>query len=206
MKVYFVRHGESRDNIRGIHQTGVTPLSDLGRRQAYTVAGRFTNIPIDAAFSSDFLRASETARAIRNVISVRVKHLDLLREIKRPTEIEGLSHRDREALRVHDLIHENRNNPDWHFSDEENFYDLKNRAEKFIEFLNKRNNKNVLVVSHGIMLRTIVGCMIFGNHFSPDIFTAMCMQMRIKNTGITLCERTRHGWKLVVWNDHAHLG
>ena len=204
--MYFVRHGESRDNIKRIHQTGTTPLSDLGRRQAHTVAGRFANIPIDAAFSSDYLRASDTARAIRNVITVRIKHLDLLREVKRPTELEGLPHNDREAIRVHDLIHQHRTEPDWHYSDEENFFDLRNRANRVIDFLNKRQHKNVLVVSHGIMLRTIVGAMVFGEYFTPDIYDRMCIQMRIKNTGITLCERTRHGWKLVVWNDHAHLG
>lgn len=206
MKVYFVRHGESRDNVRGVHQTGATPLSPLGRRQAHIVAGRFANIPIEVAFSSDYIRASETAQAIRNVTGVRIRHIPLLREVKRPTEVEGLEHRDEAVQRVDDIMYENRHNPQWHYSDEENFFDLRQRSRQFVDFLNKLNVKNALVVSHSITLRMIVGSMIFGDLLNPDLFTNMCIQMRIKNTGITVCERTRHGWKLVVWNDHAHLG
>lgn len=206
MHIYFVRHGESVGNVHNVHQNHTSPLTREGRRQAHIAAARFAHIPIDAAFSSDFLRASETAKAIAHVIHPRIRYTPLLREMHGPRELEGLHYGSKRAKEIRDALRVHRSERDWHFSDEENFYDLQARAIEFIDLLGKQKKKHILVVTHGLMLRMIVGTMLFQELFSPDLFSAMFMTMRTRNTGITMVEHTRWGWKLNVWNDHAHLG
>jgi len=64
-KIYLVRHGQSVDNNSGVfggqHDT---PLTDRGRQQARDSKALFANISFDDAFSSDLLRASQTAEII----------------------------------------------------------------------------------------------------------------------------------------------
>lgn len=65
IEFFFVRHGETADNAAGILQGQLdSPLNALGRSQASSVAQALAGMRIDAAYSSDLLRAAQTARAI----------------------------------------------------------------------------------------------------------------------------------------------
>ena len=61
-----LRHGETEWNLSGRWQgqAADTPLTDLGREQARIVAGRLRAYPIRAIYSSDLLRAFETAQIV----------------------------------------------------------------------------------------------------------------------------------------------
>ena len=60
-----VRHGETAWNAEGrIQGHSDTPLSEHGIRQARAAASRLADPVIDAAYSSDLVRASETARML----------------------------------------------------------------------------------------------------------------------------------------------
>ena len=60
-----VRHGETLGNREGRFQVYDTPLSDTGRAQAARVAERLAaEEPIDALYTSDLIRALETATII----------------------------------------------------------------------------------------------------------------------------------------------
>ena len=64
--VYFVRHGETDDNVAGIMQgcQRDTPLNDNGRRQAGELQ-KTTRLPADAeVYSSPMKRALETAQIV----------------------------------------------------------------------------------------------------------------------------------------------
>jgi len=65
MKLILVRHGETEENKKGILQ-GHLPgkLTELGRDQAKKLALRLKDEKIDAIFSSDLARASDTTREI----------------------------------------------------------------------------------------------------------------------------------------------
>ena len=62
----FVRHGETDANRAGILQGGSVnlPLNETGKLQAEAAAEYLKSEAFDAAFSSDLLRAAETARII----------------------------------------------------------------------------------------------------------------------------------------------
>ena len=94
MKVYFVRHGESQGNVLRIHQDGKVKLSDHGQEQAKNVAERFAHINIDVILASDYERAFKTAQTIAKKKDLPVTTTPLLREVKRPTEIEGKKYDD----------------------------------------------------------------------------------------------------------------
>ncbi len=58
VKIYIVRHGETKENREGIIQGQLdTKLNDIGLQQAALVAEVFKDVPLIAAFSSDLERA-----------------------------------------------------------------------------------------------------------------------------------------------------
>ncbi|MDE6107837.1 MAG: histidine phosphatase family protein, partial [Oscillospiraceae bacterium] len=64
-KIYLIRHAQSEGNLyRRALGWYDGPVSLLGRQQIAALAERFRDIPVDAVYSSDLLRAQETAKAI----------------------------------------------------------------------------------------------------------------------------------------------
>lgn len=53
------------------------PLNELGQRQAATLAGALKDIPVDAVYCSDLLRAVQTAEAILSKLG-----LPLLKDVR----------------------------------------------------------------------------------------------------------------------------
>ena len=65
MKVYFVRHGQSQHNLeKRASGWSAAPLSELGHEQARSIAPLFRDIKMDKVFSSDLLRARQTAQEV----------------------------------------------------------------------------------------------------------------------------------------------
>lgn len=77
-----VRHGETDDNIPPIVVQGFsdTPLNDTGRRQAAELAEQLASEPICSVWSSDLVRASETAQIVGVRIGVAPRLDPRLRE------------------------------------------------------------------------------------------------------------------------------
>lgn len=65
-RIYLIRHAESIANAKGIYQgqSYDSDLSPLGIKQAEALRQRFSNIPLDAIYSSPLRRTMQTARAI----------------------------------------------------------------------------------------------------------------------------------------------
>ncbi len=64
--IYLVRHGQSEWNVQSLMQgkTSGVPLTKTGVKQAREIAGRFKLIKFAAIFSSDLMRARQTAQII----------------------------------------------------------------------------------------------------------------------------------------------
>ncbi len=207
MRLYLVRHGESTSNAHLIHQDGGVELSAFGLRQAKFVAKRFHKIPTDLIIASDYSRARQTAEEIKKITKKNIVFTSLLEEVKRPSEIEGLRYDHSEAIRIKKIIREHKHNPKWHYSDEENFYDFKERCQEFARYLLKRKEKNIVVTTHGFVMRMLIGLMMFGDELVLEQYEHLLGFLELSNTGITIVEKTDAGnWKLVSWNDYAHLG
>lgn len=206
MKVYFVRHGESEFNAQKKHHHSEVELSEHGRKQAVIVAKRFLRISVDVIFTSTLTRAYKTANIIAATLKKKIIQTSLLAEIKWPSEIAGFSIDDPEAIRIRALMEEHWSDASWHYSDEENFFDAKARAQKFLLMLAERKEENILAVTHRGFLKMVLSLMAAGEKLTPELFLGVRDFFVHRNTGITLCEYDERGWRLITWNDHAHLG
>lgn len=206
-KIYFVRHGQTNSLDNKIVQSASSELSATGILQSEEAAKKLKNLPIDLILSSDFKRGIQTAEIINKLLNKEVIFTEYLREAKRPTEIEGKPKLDPFVVDVRKQMYD-KFDDDWHYSDEDNYYDLKKRTENFFEYISTRSEINILAVTHYIILRTIVGFAVFGKNFNPQLLKRMIYYMRLDNTGITVIEKreTDDDWQLVTWNDYAHLG
>jgi len=206
MKVYFVRHAESKLGAAGIHQKDSTELSETGIKQAKILAKRFSRISIDIILCSSHQRAKQTAAIINQSLKKPIEFTPLLGETRKPTEIQGKKVDDLGVVEIKELIKKHYHKGNWRHSDEETFDDLKERAEKAINLISNLKKENILVVTHGMIMRTIIPMMIFGG-LTPDMSVKINESFKTNNTGITLCEYTEEKkWVLRTWNDHAHLG
>lgn len=208
MLVYLVRHGESEGNKSQTYQFPETELSETGKRQAEILAERLAKIPIDFIYASSLKRAQQTAEIISKVKNLKIETWDDIREIRRPSILRGKHVRSVEAELFEKAYLKNYKNPSWKFSDEENFSDLKVRAEKVLNHLLKNHSdQNVLLVSHGTFIKTLTSLVLFRESLTAEIFWNFRHHTTIKNTSITICEHTeKFGWSLVSWNDMQHLG
>lgn len=205
MKVYFVRHGRSSLG-ESRHQLPDTSLSEQGLREAEAVARRFTHLSIDTILTSSYTRALQTAAEIEKIKSVPLVESELLIERKMPSLFLGKSVDDPAILPTHQQIREHFYDPGWHYADEENFADLTARARKALDFILSQKKEHVVVVTHGYFLIVMMYIILFGEHVDPKAFKSFRDHMINSNTGITLCEYIDGTWKLLTWNDIAHLG
>ena len=79
--IYLVRHGETDWNVKGLVQGHTdTPLNKTGIKQAGEVAGKLSHIKFDAFYSSDLLRAKQTAEIAALNYNLAIQTTKALRE------------------------------------------------------------------------------------------------------------------------------
>lgn len=207
MKLYLVRHGESEANIKDLYHFPGTPLSVEGVRQSKTVAQRVSKFPVDFIYSSDLLRARQTAMAISEKIGKEIESTSLLREFRKPSKLWGKSDDYEYSKTYVKLQKENFNNPDWKWEDDESFNDLKSRAAEILSYLSdKFKDKQIVVVSHGGIIKMMTAVAVIGKELTPQVFWNFWHHLWIKNTGITEIEFKDDKWTLITWNDMSHFG
>lgn len=206
MIIYLIRHGKSEGNLSGVHQDAQSPLSEKGLEQANLVAKRFETIPIDMIISSPMTRAMQTAEIISKATNKQVEVNNLLSEIKRPSEVVGKVHDHPDVVKIKTVLDDNWHKKDYHFSDEENFFDFRDRTLMTLDYLASLHKERVLVVTHGIFLRMLIATMFFGDRLRAWQFEMM--NMPSDNTGITVIqyEEEKKKWYLLTFNDRAHFG
>ncbi len=205
-KLYFVRHGATGGNEKNEFQLGTIPLSDMGIKQAEFVAERFKTIPIDVILASDMKRASQTAEIVSKTLKIKVIHSNLFQEILRPSFVRGKKKDDSEVIKVMEEVKANFGNKERHHSDEENFFDLKNRAIKCLEYFQTFKEENILIVTHGQLLNMLIAVMGLGDTMTPIQFKLLQHFFIAKNTGITIVNEHKGEYFLMTWNDYTHLG
>ncbi|HRN96488.1 MAG TPA: histidine phosphatase family protein [Candidatus Levybacteria bacterium] len=205
MKLYFVRHGESK--AKGYHSDPSIALSSTGIQQARNVSNRFRNIPIDIIISSNHTRAQQTAEIISSSLSKKVFYTDLLGEWKIPSLLIGQKVDNPDAIKIKKILRKNAKLQDWHYEDEENVTEFRNRIIQFFDYLSIFKEENIMVVAHAGTIRMIIALITLRELLTGEEFYRFDETFKTVNTGITYCERDDDGvWKIHTWNDHAHLG
>lgn len=90
-RLYLVRHGQSAGNVAGrFGGHSPTPLSELGKRQAEMTAPVLAKERIKAIYSSDLLRAVQTAEPLAKLLNLEINATDAFRE-RHVGVLEGLT-------------------------------------------------------------------------------------------------------------------
>ena len=206
--VYFVRHGETLNNAKGIRQGPDGALSEKGRAQALETAKRFPKEKgrPEVIIASPYERTKETANIIAQELKMSVEYSDLFVERRNPSEIIGHSGQEKKVKEIIDLIDKSYHPDDLRYSDEENFIDLKERAKKALNYISNRTQKRIIVVTHGIFLKMLVSYMLHGESLNSSAYNNLSYFNPIENASMAICSYTTHWfkkdeWKLITWND-----
>lgn len=198
-RVFLVRHGETDWNaeLRVMGQLDI-PLNERGRAQARLTADLLAREQFAAIYSSDLVRAVETAQIIATPHRLDVLRVPELREASYGLW-EGLT-RD-EVLKKFPHEYQMRR------TDPENFRpcggesrtELYTRASKiFSDLVARHPNQKILIVSHGgtirAILRFVLGLGPGNGHFAVD------------NCGITIIDREDNdSYEVFTVNSVFHL-
>ena len=208
--VYFVRHGQSADNVAPVFQSPDSPLNERGKRQAESIAQRVSKLSFDALIASPFERAKQTAEAIARVTDKKAVYSELFVGRVKPTYINGKPYTDEKANGLWREWQKSLYMPGMRAEDGENFDDLVARADKALAFLQNRPEQSLVVVTHGYFLQTIVARVLLGELLSGEIFRNIQRTAAMENTGMTVLQyrerfEEKPAWRLWIYNDHAHL-
>lgn len=209
--VYFVRHGQSIDNVAPVYQHKDSPLSPIGEKQADEVALRVSELEFDCLISSPQPRAMQTANAITKATGKAAEYNDLFIERKKPKRINGASVTDEEATKIYIEWNKSLYLSGMKAEDGENFDEITARAERALRYLSDRKEQKIMVVSHGYFIRTILAKVILNNKLTGEIHEQFQKAGIMENTGLTAIkygtdrDKKEFHWRLWIYNDHSHL-
>lgn len=195
-----LRHGETEWNLSGRWQgqAADTELTDLGRQQARLAANRLRSYPINVIYSSDLLRAFETAQIIGQALGLTPVAEPALREsdIGAWTGLTWAEISERYPEQAAAMFA----GQDVRRGGGESFGELHDRlAAAAQNIVSRHPGDTVLVVSHGAALRSLVAY----------VLGASLDQMhRIAiggNTALSVVQMRDGHLRLVSYNDTAHL-
>jgi alpha-ribazole phosphatase len=198
-KIIYVRHGQTLWNLEMKYQghTDIS-LSSLGNEQAAAVANKLARLNISAVYSSDLIRAYDTAVAIAGKHGLTVQKEPAFREISFG-EWEGLTY-DSIYSGWPDIMGELYSRPDEvEIPGGESFRQLKKRAVWGIDQLMKKHpDETIVVVSHGGTIRTIL-CAALNIHLN------YVWNIKQDNTAVNIIEYYPERTIVCLLNDTSHL-
>jgi probable phosphoglycerate mutase len=194
-----VRHGETAWNAEHRVQGQLDiPLNEIGLRQAQTVAGRLKEERFDAIYSSDLVRARQTADPISNFLSIKILLEKDLRE-RHYGIFERLTYAEVKVRYPEDYARFEARDPEYAFRTGESLRDFSARSIKIITAIADRHKgQSVLVVTHGGVLDKLY-------RFITGLPLSAQRDFGIPNAGLNRVELTSAGWQIRTWADVAHL-
>lgn len=198
-KLYLIRHGETEENIKGSFCGWLdVSLSPTGVLQAKMLGEALKRTEIDAIYTSGLKRTKETAEYIRGNNSYPVYHMENFRELNFGLA-EGLT--IEEIKKCHPELYEGleKDYVKTKFPKGENLEEMHLRVTTAIdEILRDQENKNILLVAHSGVIRSIVAHLITGDikyHWN----------FKIDHCSITVVENSEKFSILTRLNDTCHL-
>lgn len=197
VNLYLIRHGKQNSTLCNVD----VELSEEGRIQAELLRERLKNYNIDALYSSNLLRARQTAEIINEAFHLPHEIREEIREISFGL-LEGRSDEYNEE-HFHEFKEEQKKLiDDIPYPDGENGTSVYERAMPVIQEIVQSGNKNIAVVTHGGTIRVLLAALFGKNQAKRFLFG-----VSLENTGITQliynCNNDR--FYLERFNDFAHL-
>lgn len=202
MKIIFVRHGDTTVKADDVVQSTDNMLSPEGVLQAKNVAEKLLDHDFEIIVSSPLPRAIDTANIINEKFNKKLIINNNLAEVKWPTILEGISVEDPKVVGYRQLRNKNNvSDISWHYSDEENFVDLRNRAVKLLDELVELRVENMLVVTHSTFMKVLVTVMCHGKDVTWPVYYDFLTFAKPKHTSMSTFELDEKGkWHMDSWN------
>lgn len=198
MNIYLIRHGRQSSKLCNVDVN----LSEEGQRQALLVGERLISKKIEAVYSSQLIRAVETARIANQLWNTRHVIREELREISFG-QMEGMT----DAAIARDFsdfkAEQEKMEKDLPYPGGESASDVIERAMPILnEITSCDDYQNVAIVTHGGVIRSVISSIL---HMEPRYY-------RIFGTSLENCSITQIKWErdkgiftLECFNDYAHL-
>ena len=198
-RICFIRHGETDWNVakRIQGQTDI-PLNETGRSQALAMAFNAAHYDFIAVYSSDLVRARDTAMMVAERRGLEVNTTALLRE-RHFGIFQGLT--ADEGLQQNAAAHAcyMARDVNYDFESGESMLGFAARVTEAVDYLVKRHpGQTIAVVSHAGVLETVYRRATGRPLHTPRDFV-------IPNCALNWFGFDEHGWHLQAWDDHHHL-
>lgn len=197
MKLYLIRHGRQCSKLCNVN----VELSEEGFRQAALLGERLAYEQIDVLYSSDLIRAVQTAQAANLYWNVEHIICPELREISFG-EMEGMSD-DRIALKYKDFkVKQDAMLADWAYPGGECAADVIARVMPLLKTITKSGSERVAIVTHGGVIRSLAASLI-----GLDLARCRLLGSNLENCSITELEYDPEKGRYLLQrlNDFAHL-
>lgn len=151
MNIYFVRHGETEENIKKTYYGNLdSKLTFKGIQQAKLCGKFLEKIDFEKIFISEKLRTFETAQIIfpnkKFIIDSRINELNF-------GIFEGKTYDELTKLYPKEVSKWKEDWKDFCPKNGESYITFYSRVKSFIDYIKKLNDKNILIVTHGGVVR-----------------------------------------------------
>ena len=202
-KLYLVRHGQSDGNAEGrFGGHGPTPLSKLGVKQADATARMLAKEGVNAIFSSDLLRALQTAEPLSQLTGLPVNSTAAFRE-RNVGVLEGLTFDESKETFPKDYYALVNRNVHHVITEGESYRHLLRRSTTELwEILRGHIGQRIAIYSHTgalcFLALHLMGAIRRDTKHAPWIVTSNCGVNRFEIRG-------RNNVRVLALNDTRHL-
>ncbi|MEO6655607.1 MAG: histidine phosphatase family protein [Pyrinomonadaceae bacterium] len=200
--LYLIRHGQSAGNAEGrFGGHGTTPLSELGQEQAQKTAKVLAKEGIQSIYSSDLLRAVQTAEPLANLLNMPIHKSSAFRE-RHVGVLEGLTFDESREQFPNDYYALLNRNIHHIITGGESYRQLLRRiTAELRDILRNHNRERIAIFSHtgAICFLTLhlLGAIHRGTKTTPWLITSNCGMNRFefrgpKNVRVLALNDTRH--------------
>jgi broad specificity phosphatase PhoE len=202
-RILLVRHGQSQGNAeRRFGGHSATPLSARGRAQAEATARALGSERVTAIYSSDLLRAVETAEPLARALNLEINRAEAFRE-RSVGRMEGLTFEEAAETFPEDYAALLRRDFDLVLTGGESYRQMLDRAARALDAaIDSNRGGSVAVFSHTGTI-CILALHLMGALDSP---TLRPVWITTANCGVTRFELRADGFvRVLSVNDTRHL-
>jgi broad specificity phosphatase PhoE len=200
-KLIIIRHGESEYNTKGICQGQVdAKLTNLGKRQAESLAYRLQNIKMDIIYSSPLQRAKVTAEIIKKDRDISIQIDEGLKEIS-CGYWEGIKVEKLKEIDPVELDNWETRPHEFNVRGGETFQQVYDRSSKALDSIIKDNEgKTIVIVAH------LVSILLMLVHLKNEEIRNVWNIGKQPNTALNILELDRKGnVEFIINGDIGHL-
>jgi probable phosphoglycerate mutase len=197
VNLYLIRHGRQNSTLCNVD----VELSAEGCIQAELLRDRLKTYPVDALYSSNLVRAVQTAQIVNTALELPIIIREELKEISFGL-MEGKSDKYNDE-HFRDFKEEQRKLlEDIPYPGGENGTMVYERAMPVIQEIVQSGKKNIVVITHGGIIRVLLAALFGRSQAGRFLFG-----VSLENTGITqlIYNQSNDRFYLERFNDFAHL-